>query len=67
MALGLSCTQTERDALAAAIKSGALSVVYDGKRVEYRSLADMLQTLALMNEFLAGATSRSSVASFSRG
>ena len=54
----LECTQAERDELAAAIKAGARTVSYSGptgdKRVTFESRAEMLATLAEMDEFLAG-------------
>lgn len=41
-------TQQQYDALKAAIASGAYSVRYGDKQVDYRSLAEMKQTLADM-------------------
>lgn len=50
-------TQAERDTLAAAIASGALVVQVDGRRVEYRSLTEMRETLALIDSDLAAQAS----------
>jgi hypothetical protein len=45
----MSWTQSDIDALKAAIGSGALMVTYsDGSSVQYRSLADMKATLKMM-------------------
>ncbi|MCG5241876.1 phage head-tail joining protein [Azospirillum doebereinerae] len=44
----MAYTQTQLDALDAAIASGALRVTYDGKTVEYRSTADLIRARALV-------------------
>ena len=65
----MAWTQTDVDALKAAIATGALEVRYaDGRHVRYRSLADMERTLALMQGEVAGtaATPRVTYAAFSR-
>lgn len=50
----MAWTQTDADALKAAIATGAVDVTYsDGSRVTYRSLADMRQTLALIQTDIA--------------
>lgn len=41
-------TQAQIDALAAALASGATRVSYSDKSVEYRSLAEMRELLAIM-------------------
>ena len=66
---GMVCTQTERDELAAAIKSGVMRVGYGDKAIQYQSLADMRAVLAEMDEYLAGAsaTTRYARLGFSRG
>lgn len=46
--------QSDRDAMAMAISSGATSVSYEGKSVTYRSLEEMRQILALMDAELNG-------------
>lgn len=47
-------TQSDIDALKAAIATGALSVMYsDGSSVQYRSLADMRATLDMMEAEVA--------------
>lgn len=43
-----SWTQTDLDALEASIKKGVKSVSYGDRRVEYNSLAEMLQLRATM-------------------
>lgn len=50
-------TQAERDVLAAAIATGAQTVEVDGRRVTYRSLAEMQATLATIDADLAGQAS----------
>lgn len=74
MSESLACTQDERDALASAIKSGALRVRHaDGRMIEYQSRQDMTDTLDAMDRHLgtlptsaSSAASRHSRASFSR-
>lgn len=66
----MAFTQAQLDALDAAIASGTRSVSYDGKRVEYGSLAEMLQVRALMADELGGDAERESmsdVAYFRKG
>jgi hypothetical protein len=46
-------TTTDRDALAATIKQGVLTVEYEGRRVTYQSLADMRDLLSEMDSQLA--------------
>jgi hypothetical protein len=52
----MAFTQTEIDALKAAIAQGALRVRFGDREVMYRSLAEMLQTLSMMQAEVAGAT-----------
>lgn len=60
-------TDTQLRALRAALASGALTVEYDGKRVQYRSLTDMERIITLMEIELNGTTgNRFSLASFQR-
>ena len=47
-------TVEERDALKAAIATGALSVQYEDEKVTYRSLAEMRALLTEMEGTLAG-------------
>lgn len=49
----MAFTQADRDALASAIASGATSVSYEGKSVTYRSLDEMRQTLAMIDQELS--------------
>jgi hypothetical protein len=66
----MAYTQTQLDALDEAIASGALEVWYDQKKVEYRSLADMLAIRNMMVNDIARAGApvrRRRVASFQNG
>lgn len=57
----MAYTQTDIDDLKAAIASGALRVRYaDGREIQYRSLADMRETLSIMQAEATGSTSGSS-------
>ena len=49
----MAFSQTQLDAIDAAIASGELVVQYDGKRVEYRSMADLLRARAVITAELA--------------
>lgn len=49
----MTWTQTERDALAATIAKGVLTVEYDGHRVTYQSLEHMRALLAEMDASLS--------------
>ena len=49
----MSYTEAQRDALRAAIASGILRVSYDGKNVEYRSMADLKSALNEVESALA--------------
>jgi len=62
-------TQTQRDKLANAIASGVTEVLDNGRRVTYRSLAEMRSLLAEMDRQMAPATTRPAVtyARFDRG
>lgn len=44
----MAFSQAQLDALDAAIASGTLRVTYDGKTVEYRSLAELMRARALV-------------------
>ena len=60
--------QDALDALRAAYRSGATSVSYDGKTVNYRSSQDMLATiLSLENQLGQNATPRRVVVRTSKG
>lgn len=66
----MAWTQTDLDALKAAMKRGERVVQYRDRRVEYRSMDEMIQLKNLMeNEVNAvgNATPRHSLASFSKG
>jgi hypothetical protein len=52
MASLFTCTQEERDTLAANIKSGVLETGYGDKRVKYASLESMRSVLAEMDDYL---------------
>lgn len=64
-------TETQLAALRAAYAQGALRVRYDGKEVEYRSLAEMEQIISTIEETISGdnlaGTKRFSLASYHRG
>ena len=49
----MTYTTSQRDALRQAIASGVLRLSYDGKTVEYRSLADLKAALAEVEQSLA--------------
>lgn len=44
----MAFTQTQLDALNAAIASGTLRVTYDGNTVEYRSMAELVRARTLV-------------------
>lgn len=52
----MSVTQADLDALDRMIVSGVLAMTYDGKRVEYRSMADLRAARALVAAELASAS-----------
>lgn len=52
----MSYSQAQIVALERAIASGATRVSYDGKNVEYRSLAEMREVLATMKADVANST-----------
>lgn len=54
----MAFTQADRDALASAIASGATSVSYEGKSVTYRSLDEMRQILAMVEQELSSNKNR---------
>lgn len=49
----MTYTTTQRDALKQAIASGVLSLSYDGKSVNYRSMAELKSALAEVEQGLA--------------
>lgn len=65
----MAWTQSDIDALKKAIATGAQEVEYaDGRRVRFRSLAHMRETLALMEEGVSGTQQpRVSYVKFNRG
>ena len=65
----MAYSQTDVDALKAAIATGALEVKYaDGRQVRYRSLSEMRQILSTMTAEVAGSTTspRVTYSEFSR-
>lgn len=63
-------TQTQIDALEEAIAAGVTSVTYQGRTTEYRSLAEMKETLEMMKRSVnpnSAVQQRSSFAVFRRG
>ncbi len=64
----MAFTQTQVDELRDAIARGVLSVGHGDKRVQYRSLKEMRETLRLMEREIASATVKKvGRATFSRG
>lgn len=55
----MAWTQAQLDALSAAIAKGVTTVSYDGNRVEYRSLDEMLKLKQEMENDISGGTSGS--------
>ena len=51
-------TQTQLDALEAALASGALTVEYDGRRVTYRSVAELKEAIAEVRTALDAAAGK---------
>lgn len=67
----MAWTQNDKDALKLAMQNGVRVVQYsDNRRVEYRTMAEMIQLLALMeadiNSVAPSTAGRSSFASFSK-
>ena len=66
----MAISQTDIDALERALMSGELSVEIDGRKVVYRSVADLREALAYAREQIAGASAEGPVsvsyASFGR-
>lgn len=60
----MSYTQGQIDALKSAIASGTQRVTYDGKTVEYRSLAEMVTALGMMEREVNAAAGRERQAFF---
>lgn len=65
----MAYTQADIDALKASIKQGVLRVRKGDREIEYRSLAEMREQLAVMENEVNGssATPRFSLATHSRG
>ena len=64
----MAFTQTQLDALEGAIATGSLSCEFDGKRVQYRSLDEMMRIRATIRTALGltGTSSRFSLTSFTK-
>jgi len=67
----MAYTTTQLAALQAALASGELSVEYDGKKVQYRSVAELERAIAVVQGALETAgtltqTPRRSLAAYSR-
>lgn len=64
----MAYTHIQLDALKAAYASGTLRVSYDGKSVEYRSLADLERAISVVTAELSPTTvpERSSLATFTK-
>ena len=63
----MSYTPTQLAALKAALAAGTTRVSYDGKSVEYRSLSEIKEIIALIEAELSGAARTRSVRFRSRG
>ncbi|HJQ60824.1 MAG TPA: hypothetical protein VJ890_28225 [Vineibacter sp.] len=57
----MAWTQTDADRLRKAIAQGVLTVEHDGKRTTYRSLAEMRETLAMIEGSLSDTAGKSRV------
>jgi hypothetical protein len=64
----MAFTQTQLDNLESAIATGSLSCEFDGKRVQYRSLDEMMRIRETMRSALglAGSAKRFSLAGFTK-
>lgn len=51
----MSYTQTQLDALREAAASGVTEVSYDGKTVKYRTIAELMQMITIVERALAPA------------
>lgn len=51
-----SFSQAQLDALNGMIASGVLKAEYDGNRIEYRSMADLIRARDVVQKGLAGST-----------
>ena len=65
--MALECTQAERDALAAALKSGVMRVSYSDRTVQYQTPDQMRIILAEMDSYLAGSNAPDSFARLEYG
>lgn len=63
----MAYTQQQLDALEAAIAEGALKVEYGDKKVEYRSLNEMIRIREIMRADLGTLKPRRTYAEFSKG
>ena len=67
----MAWTQTDVDALKAAIATGVLTVEYSDRRITYQTTSEMLQALSVMQQEVTltetGATSRTRYAATSKG
>ena len=57
----MAWTQSDLDAIEAAIASGELDVQYSDKRVRYRSIAELLQAREVIRGVLAAAAAGSTI------
>jgi hypothetical protein len=62
----MAFTQTQLDALDAAIATGSLEASFDGKHVKYRSLDEMMRIRQTIQESLSGARARYSLTAFTK-
>lgn len=57
----MALTQTDVDNLESALASGELTVEYDGRRVTFRSVAELVQALAYAKQEVAAASAAGNV------
>jgi 5-enolpyruvylshikimate-3-phosphate synthase len=63
----MAFTQSQIDALKAAIAQGALTVRHGDTSITYRSMAEMREALSMMEAEVNGRRPRRTLATFSRG
>lgn len=63
----MAYTQTQLDALRNAAARGVLEVEYDGQRVKYQSLQQILRMISIIERSLSGATVHRTVYGTSNG
>ena len=62
----MAFTQAQLDAIESAIATGSLSCEFDGKRVTYRSLDEMMRIRSTISQSLSGTIARYSLTGFTK-